>query len=348
MIDYKKHLIKTKSPLKVALSQLSKLGIDAILFVVDSEDKLLGSITDGDVRRGLVAGIVIDDFVDKIIRGKPRHIVKGHYDLNQVIAYREEGFRIIPVLDKHHSVISIINFRSAHSYLPVDAVLMGGGKGLRLRPITEKMPKPLLPVGGKSIIKHNLDRLISFGIDDFWISINYLGEQIEKKLGDGSDKNVKISYVREDKPLGTIGAISNIKKFQHEHILVSNSDILTNLDYEDFYLKFLKEEADMAVVTIPYQVNIPYAVMKTKNELVTSFKEKPTFTYYSNGGIYLIKKSVLALIPAETFFNATDLMEILISNKKKVLSYPMVGYWLDIGSHADYKKANRDIGQIKF
>tara|TARA_B110001452_G_C15181350_1_gene410326 strand:- start:46 stop:1092 length:1047 start_codon:yes stop_codon:yes gene_type:complete len=348
MIDYKKHLIQTNSSLKVAITQLSKLGIDAILFVVDAEDRLLGSITDGDVRRGLVAGIVLDDLVDKIISGKPKHIIKGHYDLNQLISYREEDFRIIPVLDKDHSVISIINFRSTHSYLPVDAVLMGGGKGLRLRPLTEKTPKPLLPVGGKSIIKHNLDRLMSFGIDDFWISINYLGEQIEKKLGDGADKNVKINYVREDKPLGTIGAISNIKKFQHEHILVSNSDILTNLDYEDFYLKFLSEGADMAIVTIPYQVNIPYAVMETKNELVTSFKEKPTFTYYSNGGIYLIKKSVLGLIPAETFFNATDLMERLIADKKKVLSYPMVGYWLDIGSHEDYKKANLDIGQIKF
>lgn len=348
MIDYKKHLIKTKSSLKVALFQLSKLGIDAILFVVDSEDKLLGSITDGDVRRGLVAGVVIDDPVDKIIRGKPKYIIKGDYNLNTLIGYREEGFRIIPVLDKNHIVISIINFRSAYSYLPIDAVLMAGGKGLRLRPITEKMPKPLLPVGGKSIIKHNLDRLMSFGIDDFWISINYLGEQIEKKIGDGSDKNVKINYEREDKPLGTIGAVSNIKKYQHEHILVSNSDILTNLDYEDFYLKFLKEEADMAIVTIPYQVNIPYAVMETKDGLITNFKEKPTFTYYSNGGIYLIKKSVLTLIPAETFFNATDLMERLISNKKKVLAYPLVGYWLDIGSHDDYKKANRDIGHIKF
>jgi dTDP-glucose pyrophosphorylase len=348
MIDYKKHLIKTKSSLKVALSQLSEPGIDAILFVVDTEDKLLGSITDGDVRRGLVAGIVIDDLVDKIIRAKPKHIIKGHNDLQQVIAYREEGFRIIPVLDNEHRIINIINFRFIHSYLPVDAILMGGGKGQRLWPLTEKTPKPLLPVGGKSIIKHNLDRLMSFGIDNFWISINYLGEQIEKKLGDGSDRNVKINYVREKEPLGTIGAISKIKNFQHEHILVSNSDILTNLDYEDFYLQFLKEEADMAIVTIPYQVNIPYAVMETENGVVTSFKEKPTFTYYSNGGIYLIKKSVLALIPAETFFNATDLMERLITDKKKVLSYPMVGYWLDIGNHEDYKKANLDITRIKF
>ena len=348
MSDYKKHLIQTKSSLKVALTQLSKLGIDAILFVIDTEDKLLGSITDGDVRRGLVSGITLDDQIDDIIRFSPRYIIKKDYDLNQLISYREAGFQTIPVLDKGHRVFNVINFRSTHSYLPVDAVLMGGGKGLRLRPLTEKIPKPLLPVGGKSIIKHNLDRLMYFGIDDFWISINYLGEQMEKELGDGSDKNVKINYVREDKPLGTIGAISNIKKFQHEHILVSNSDILTNLDYEDFYLKFLKEGADMAIVTVPYQVNIPYAVMETKNELVTGFKEKPTFTYYSNGGIYLIKKSVLALIPTGTFFNATDLVDRLITNKKKVLSYPMVGYWLDIGSHDDYKKANFDIGHIKF
>jgi NDP-sugar pyrophosphorylase family protein len=162
------------------------------------------------------------------------------------------------------------------------------------------------------------------------------------------DRNINISYIWEDKPLGTLGSISKINNFQHEYVLITNSDLLTNLNYEHFFLEFLKQDADLAVVTIPYQVNIPYAVLETNNGNVVNFKEKPTYTYYSNGGIYLVKRSVLDLIPNDTHFNATDLMDKLISEQKKVFSYPMIGYWLDIGNPEDYKKAQIDINNIKF
>jgi NDP-sugar pyrophosphorylase family protein len=225
---------------------------------------------------------------------------------------------------------------------------MAGGRGQRLSPLTDKTPKPLLKVGEKSIIEHNLDRLCFFGIDDYWISINYLGNQIENKIGTGENRNVKINYVNEDMPLGTIGAISKIKKFNHEYVLVTNSDILTNLDYENFFIEFLKSNADMGVVTIPYYVKVPYAVLETKNGLIKNFKEKPTYTYYSNGGIYLFKKEVLELIPENTFYNTTDLMEFLIKSRRKIYSYPFIGYWLDMGNHEDYIKANQEIKNIKF
>lgn len=348
MRNYREHLLQTESTIKQALIKLDELASDAILFVIDINDKLIGSLTDGDVRRGLLKGIKIDDKVNSIIQENPRSIKKGEENIQKIIEYRESNFKILPVLDKENRVVNVINFRTVRSYLPIDAVIMAGGKGTRLRPLTETTPKPLLKVGDKPIMEHNLDRLTLYGIDDFWLSVKYLGEQIESYFGDGSGKNTKIDYVWEDEPLGTIGAVSKITNFRHDYVLITNSDILTNLDYESFFLDFIEQDADLSVVTIPYQVNVPYAVLETSNGHVMSFKEKPTYTYYSNGGIYLMKRSVLNHIPNKTFFNATDLMEKLIKEDSKVISYPLAGYWLDIGKHEDFEKAQNDINKIKF
>ncbi|WP_371878219.1 nucleotidyltransferase family protein [Flavobacterium sp. DG2-3] len=328
--------------------QLNVLAQDAILFVVDKQDKLIGALTDGDVRRGLLKDLTIENLVDEIIQKDPKYITKGENNLDKIIAYREGNFRIVPVLDENHRVVNVINFRVIKSYLPIDAVIMAGGRGQRLQPLTDTTPKPLLKIGDKPIMEHNLDRLTLFGIDDFWVSVKYLGEQIETHFGKGESKNIKIEYVWENEPLGTIGAVSQIKNFEHDYILITNSDLLTNIDYEQFFLEFIKQNADLAILTIPYQVNIPYAVLETDNGEVKSFKEKPIYTYYSNGGIYLIKKQMLNYIPKDTFFNATDLMEELIKNKLKVISFPFSGYWLDIGKHEDFEKAHVDIKNIKF
>ncbi|MEZ0184343.1 nucleotidyltransferase family protein [Flavobacterium oncorhynchi] len=345
---YKDHLILSGSKVKEALFALNELSQDAILFVVDTDDKLIGALTDGDVRRGLLKGFTIDSIIDEIIQDNPRYITKGENNLNKIIEYREGDFRVVPIVDEHHRVVNVINFRKIKSYLPIDAVIMAGGRGQRLQPLTDTIPKPLLKIGNKAIIEHNLDRLALFGIDDFWISVKYLGEQIENHFGDGKEKNVKIEYVWENSPLGTIGAVSQIKNFEHDFILVTNSDLLTNIDYELFFLEFIKQDADFAVLTIPYQVNVPYAVLETNNGTVKSFKEKPTYTYFSNGGIYLMKKEMLKYIPNDTFFNTTDLMEELIKNQLKVISFPFSGYWLDIGKHEDFERAHIDIHNIKF
>ncbi len=348
MRNFREHLLLTQSTIREALIKLQDLAKDAILFVVDKDDKLLGSLTDGDIRRGLINGVAVMDRVDTIIQANPKFIRKGEKNLEKIIEYRDGNYRILPVLDAHEKVVNVINFRLIRSYLPVDAVIMAGGKGTRLRPLTKTTPKPLLKVGSKPIMEHNLDRLALYGIDDFWISVKYLGEQIEDYFGNGDKKNINLSYVWEDSPLGTIGAVSKIVDFSHDYVLLTNSDVLTNLDYEHFFLDFKRQDADLAVVTIPYQVNIPYAVLETSNGHVVNFKEKPTYTYYSNGGIYLIKKTALVYLPKDAFFNATDLMEKLIEEGKKVVSYPMSGYWLDIGKHEDYEKAQRDLEQIKF
>jgi molybdopterin-guanine dinucleotide biosynthesis protein A len=263
---YKDHLIFSGSIIKKALLQFNQLGQDAILFVVDAEGKLIGALTDGDVRRGLLKGFTIDSCVDEIIQDNPRYITKGENNLEKIIEYREGDFRIVPVVDENHSVVNVINFRKTKSYLPIDAVIMAGGRGQRLQPLTDTIPKPLLKVGNKAIMEHNLDRLALFGIDNFWISVKYLGKQIENYFGQGKEKNIKIEYVWENEPLGTIGAVSQIKNFEHDYILVTNSDLLTNIDYEQFFLDFIEQDADLAVLTIPYQVSSTYAVLKTKNE----------------------------------------------------------------------------------
>lgn len=348
MRNFKDHLLQAGSTIKDALIKLDALAKDAIVFIVDEENRLLGSLTDGDVRRGLIKGITIDHSVDDIIQPNPRYIRKGEQDIKKVIEYREGNFRVVPIVDKESKIVNVINFREMRSYLPVDAVIMAGGRGQRLRPYTDSTPKPLLKVGEKPIMEHNVDRLALYGIDDFWVSVKYLGEQIEQYFADGSSKNVNIKYVWETEPLGTIGAISSIDDFEHDYILVTNSDLLTNLDYEHFFLDFMNQDADFAVVSIPYQVNVPYAVLETEETRIKSFREKPTYTYYSNGGIYLMKKDVLKYVPKDAFFNATDLMETLIEKGYNVVSYPLPGYWLDVGKHEDFEQAQKDIKQIKF
>lgn len=345
---FKDHLIIKGSTVKQALEFLNKLAPDPILFVVDQDDRLIGSLTDGDVRRGLLNDFTIVSKIDDIIQPNPRFIRKGENDIQKIIAYREELFRILPVVDENMRVVNVINFRTIKSYLPIDAVIMAGGRGQRLQPLTDSTPKPLLKVGDKPIMEHNIDRLAAYGIDDFWVSVKYLGEQIEHYFGNGHQKNIKIEYVWESESLGTIGGVSKINNFEHDYVLVTNSDLLTTIDYEVFFLDFIKQEADFAVLTIPYQVNIPYAVLETKDRNIKSLKEKPTYTYYSNGGVYLMKKEMLQHIPKDSFFNSTDLMEALIGQNYKVVSYPFSGYWLDVGKHEDFEKAQIDINNLKF
>ena len=342
-----KHILIYTSSIKAALTKLDILAVDAILFIVDSNNKLIGSLTDGDVRRGLIKGVKITDSVTSVIQSKYKFIQKDNYDLNSIIKLRDDNYKILPVIDSDGSIVDLVNFRFLKSYLPIDAVIMAGGRGTRLQPLTNNTPKPLLPVGDKTIMEHNVDRLTEFGIQNFWFSINYLGEQIENFFRSGKEKKININYVWEKKPLGTIGAVSKIDNFIHNDILVTNSDILTNLNYEKFYLNFKNSNADLSIVSIPYEVNIPYAVLeKNSQDFITGLKEKPVYTYYSNGGIYLIKKSVLELIPENSFFNATDLIEKVISLNKKVISYSFNGYWLDVGKHEDYEKAQKDIHNI--
>lgn len=348
-LHYTKRLIQKHASIMDALAVLNQIAIEPIAFVVDQNRKLLGSLTDGDIRRGLLKGLSLNDSVESIIQENPVFIFKNKYRVEDIVAYKKKNFMVLPVVDKDMQIVNVISLRRLRSYLPLDVVIMAGGRGERLRPLTDSLPKPMLEISGNPIIEHNINRLSEYGVDDFWISINYLGDIIKGYLGNGENKNIQIEYVNEDKPMGTIGSVQKIKNFKHDHVLIMNSDILTNIDYEHFYLDFIKESADLSVVSILYKVSIPYAVLENNERTITGFAEKPTYTYYSNGGIYLVKRELLEkYIPESTFFNATDLIQTMVENGHKVISYHMAGYWLDIGKHEDFKKAQDDFKSIRF
>lgn len=347
-MSFYKHIITPDVGVRDSLKKLDSLASDAILFLVDHENKLLGSLTDGDLRRGFINGLGFEDHLSQFIQPNPKYIHQGKNDLREIIKLREKFFKIFPVVNSQMEVVNVINFKYQKSYLPFDALIMAGGRGERLRPLTDVTPKPLLKVGDKPIIEYNIDRLVNFGIDNIWISLRYLGNQLKDYFSDGLNKGVRINYVWEQEALGTAGALALVDGFVNDYVLLMNSDLLTNIDFEELFLFFEEQDADLVVACIPYQVNVPYAVMETENSLVKGLKEKPTYTHYSNAGIYLMKKEVVSIIPRNQCFNATDLMEQLIQNGKKVAAYPLVGYWLDIGKHDDFNKAQEDIKHIKF
>ncbi len=344
----RKHIISKEDSVRSALIKLNELGSDAILFVVDENLKLIGALTDGDLRRGFIKGLGFEDQILSFVQPNPSYINEGEDAMMKLEEYKTKHFKIIPVLNSNHQITDIINFRKKSTIIPVDAVLMAGGEGKRLRPLTENTPKPLLKVGDKPIIEHNIDRLVNVGVENIYLSINYLGEQLETYFGNGDKKGVNIEYIREDKPLGTIGSVLLVDNFKHDVIMVMNSDLLTNIDYADFYRSFLENDADMAVASTSYHIDIPYAVLEVdENQKVRSLKEKPRYTYFSNAGIYLIKKKLLSIIPRNEFYDITDLMQRVIEMDNVLIKYSINGYWLDIGKHEDFKKAQEDIKHIK-
>ena len=226
-----------------------------------------------------------------------------------------------------------------------NAVLMAGGKGERLRPLTEKTPKPLLPVGNKAIIDHNIDRLINCGVKHISVTVNYLKEQIEEHFAEPRGE-IKVQTVREPKFLGTIGSIKFVKKFYNDTVLLMNSDVFTNINFEDFYLHFKEHDAVMSVAAIPYSVSVPYGIFDLDGRDILGLIEKPTYNFYANAGIYLIKREALKEIPEDTMFHSTDLIEKLISERKRVIRFPLNGTWIDIGNPQEYQKANELVKHI--
>lgn len=344
---YTKHLISKNTTVRQALQKLDELRQDAILFVTD-HGKLIGSITDGDLRRGFIKGLGFEDEILSFVQPNPEFIYENEFDQNKLETLRKKNYKLLPILNPDHIIVDILNFRLKTTLLPVDAVLMAGGKGSRLRPLTNNTPKPLLKVGEKPIIEYNIDRLAKVGVNTVYLSINYLGEQLESYFGDGTEKNMSIKYIREAKPLGTIGSVMLVDDFQNEEIIVMNSDLLTNIDFADFYKAFKEADADMAVASVSYHVDIPYAVLEAdETQKVQSLKEKPRYTYFSNAGIYLLKTKILEMIPKDEFYDITTLMDKVIEMDRKLITYPINGYWLDIGRMEDYKKAQEDIKHIQ-
>lgn len=334
------HLLSKEKTLLEALSQINDIGSGPlVLFVVDDDLRMVGTLTDGDSRRALIAGASVNDKAETVMHRNFNFMtVDNITDVNEIKHQKELKMKLIPVLDADRHIVDIIDLDRYKTRLPVDAVLMAGGKGERLRPLTEKTPKPLLPVGNKAIIDHNVDRLISYGINHISVTVNYLKEQIEKHYQEPRN-DVKVQTVREPKYLGTIGSVKFVKEFYNDTILVMNSDLFTNIDYEDFFLHFQEHDAEMSVAAVPYNISIPYGILDLEGRNIKGLLEKPQYNHYANAGIYLIKRRALEEIPDGEFFNATDLVEKLISEGKKVIRYPLNGTWIDIGNMQEYQKA---------
>lgn len=347
MEDYSKNIIKSGCTILDALKALNDLHTKYMdLFVEDPDGRVIGVVTDGDLRRGLILGAQLTDSVDTVMNKNFIYFKNENINLQDLKKYKSKGISLIPVLDGNGKIHKIYNIGLLKSILPVDAVLMAGGKGERLRPLTEKTPKPLLPVGDKAIIDHNVDRLISYGIQHINVTVNYLKEQIEEHYREPRN-GVQIHTIREPQFLGTIGSIRFVPRFYNDTVLLMNSDIFTNIDYEDFYLHFKENEAEMSVAAVPYNVSIPYGVLDLYGRDIQGLQEKPKFTYYVNAGIYMIKRRALDEIPEGAFFNATDLVEKLISENKKVIRYPLNGTWIDIGNPQEYQKAQDLVKHLK-
>ena len=336
----KNHIINQNITLLEALSRINTLAPEPlVLFVVDDENSMVGTLTDGDSRRALIAGASVNDVAAKVMHCNFNYIQAD--DINDVLEIRhqkEMKMKLVPILDKERHIVDIINLEKFKTRLPIDAVLMAGGKGERLRPLTEKTPKPLLPVGEKAIIDHNVDRLISYGINHISVTVNYLKEQIEEHYQKPRN-GIQIQTVCEPKFLGTIGSVKFVPQFHNDTVLVMNSDLFTNIDYEDFFLHFQQHDAEMSVAAIPYNVSIPYGILDLEGRNIKGLLEKPQYNHYANAGIYLIKRRALDEIPNGTFFNATDLVEKLIAERKTVIRYPLNGTWIDIGNPQEYQKA---------
>lgn len=343
-----KHTISEKASLREALIMINNIPATKTLFLLNDKMQVTGTLTDGDIRRGIINGMGLDASLLDYALKDFFYLEQGKYSLEDVEIIRKRMLKLVPLVNGEKRIVKLYNFKKIRALLPVDAVIMAGGIGKRLLPLTKLTPKPLLKIGTKPIIEYNTDRLAYFGIQKINITVKYLAEQLINYYNQ-KDSHIEYNYVHEVEPLGTMGALSLINEFKNNHILVMNSDLLTNIDYEDFYKEFLAKKADIMAASIAYDVNLPYAVFSTKNNnRVLSLKEKPSYTYYINAGIYLFKKEILQMIPRNKYYDATDLMNDAMAKGYNLIHYPIRTYWLDIGKQEDFEKAQKDIAHINW
>lgn len=336
---HQQHIIDSKESILEALNRLNALpGSEMTLFVTDEDNRVTGTLTDGDIRRALISGYGLETEVGEITHRSFKWIEEGETDIMLLRDCRQRGIKVLPVLDNKKRLVRVINLNHCHSMLPVSALLMAGGKGERLRPLTLDTPKPLLEIDGKAIIDYNIEELIACGVNDITVCTRYLAEKIEAHF-ERPISSVKVKCVREEKPLGTIGAASLVNRPDEGATIVMNSDLLTSLSFEDLYLRHISEDADITVAVIPYQVSVPYAILTTEGSQVTGIEEKPAYSYYANAGIYLINNNILNKLKRDVRIDATDFIAQSITEGRKVVFFPVNGTWIDIGSPVDFRHA---------
>jgi Nucleoside-diphosphate-sugar pyrophosphorylase involved in lipopolysaccharide biosynthesis/translation initiation factor 2B, gamma/epsilon subunits (eIF-2Bgamma/eIF-2Bepsilon) len=322
-------------------------GSCGIALVVDQERHLLGTITDGDVRRAVLAGTDLESPVSELLSRKistqyPQPVTASpETDRKALIALMHEHvLRQVPILDNDGRIVDLVMLDDLIPIqdLPLQAVIMAGGMGMRLRPLTEDLPKPMLSVGGKPLMERVIEQLRQVGIRRVNVTTHYKPEKISDHFGDGSAYGVELNYVNEDKPLGTGGALG-LMDAPTEPMLVINGDILTQVDFRAMLAYHRENRADMTVAVRQYDIKVPYGVIECEGSRVCALKEKPQMHFLVNAGIYLLEPKVYAYIPTGEHFNMTDLIQWLLDAGQNVISFPIIEYWLDIGQFADYERA---------
>lgn len=342
------HLISSEATLRGAFTRLNMLsGGNMTLFVLDATDgRLLGSLTDGDLRRAVIGGIGLEEKVDRVCHRGCMSLSPGADRYQAVAAARQRGISMLPELDDAGRVVNLLDLRQMRTALPIDAVLMAGGKGERLRPLTLDCPKPLLKVGEKAIIDYNVEELRANGVENIYVTVNYLKEKIIEHFNAARFEG-SVRCVAEPRRLGTMGSLSLIPAFAHDDVLVMNSDLLTTLDYEQLFLAHRSSGAALTVAAIPYTVSVPFAILRSEGRRVIGLTEKPTYNYFANAGVYIMRREVAESIPKGEYLDAPDLIEHLISEGRLVEYFPIDGTWIDIGSPDDYRYANELMGGVK-
>ncbi len=337
-----RHIITGEATIRDTLTALNELSGDSMtLFVLDEDRKLIGSVTDGDIRRALIAGHTTEDKASDIAFRKFISLTSDaspEERYKTVARARERVINLLPVTT-NGILTDIIDLRKMKSAIPADAVLMAGGRGERLRPLTLDTPKPLLKVGGKPIIDYNIESLQRYGVNDIYVTVNYLKDQIIGHFADPKWQG-RVHCIEEPCRLGTIGSVALIDTLSQDYVIVMNSDLLTNIDFEKLWRHHVDSGAVLTMATIPYTVSVPFAIIKTDGDRVTGLEEKPTFNHFANAGVYIIDRNVLSEIKRGEYLDAPDFVESLIAKGLKVSHFVIEGTWIDIGSPDDFRYAN--------
>lgn len=348
--ELQRFFIRPDTPIHEAIACIDRSGRFSVALLVDDQERLLNTLTDGDIRRGILAGLSLETPVKELlpIKAKTPHPTAltapiGTNKSTLLHLMQTLGIRQVPLVDSERKVGDIIALRDLlnQNSIPLEAVIMAGGKGTRLRPLTQNTPKPMLDVGGRPLMERIVEQLHQAGIHHVSITTHYQPEKIFEHFGSGAGFGVEINYINEDRPMGTAGAL-NLMPPPQSSILVVNGDVLTDVNYEALLAYHQEHHADMTVGVRQYAFQVPYGVVECEDEMVRTLREKPTFTSLVNAGIYLIEPHVCRLIPSGERFDMTDLIQRLLETGRRVASFPIVEYWLDVGRHADYQRAQND------
>ena len=347
MPNWKQALVLPSASIRDAVRVIDAAALQVAL-VVDEDGRLLGTVTDGDVRRAILAGASLDDAVTGAMNDSPT-TAREHDDRDVLLGMmRQKRLHQIPVLNAAWRVIGleILDDLITPEAKPNAVVLMAGGLGTRLRPLTNDTPKPLLRVGPKPILQTILEAFIEHGFSRFYLSVNYLAEQVEEHFGDGSKWGVEIDYLREKERLGTAGALSLLPEAPEAPFFVMNGDLLTRLNFANV-LDFHTQNGAAATMCVrEYEMQVPYGVIDTESHRILDIREKPTERYLVNGGVYVLDPSALALIPEGQRFDMPDLFNRLIGQEKTVSAFPIREYWMDIGQPDDFRRANGHFEEV--